>query len=66
MLRGAGMFGGMSIWRAVATERDAARLARPQMNPIAADLHAFLAFAALRLLDGFNRVQMSTASVNHW
>jgi hypothetical protein len=66
MLRGAGVFACMTVRRAVATERHATRLARAQVNPVAADLHALFAFPALRLLDGFNRVQMRTASVNHW
>jgi hypothetical protein len=36
------------------------------MNPVAADLHALFAFAALRLLDGFDRIQVRTASVRHY
>jgi hypothetical protein len=59
------MFAGVLIWGAVATERDAARLARAQMNPARTDLHAFFTFTALRLLDRFNRVEMRTASVGH-
>jgi hypothetical protein len=51
MLRGAGMFAGMPIRRAVAAERHAACLARAQMNPGAAALDALFAFAALRLFD---------------
>ena len=51
MLRGVRMFAGVPVRRAVAAERDATCLARPQMNPEAADLYAFRAFAALRLLD---------------
>jgi hypothetical protein len=35
------------------------------MDPVAADLYAFLAFAAMRLLDGFNRIQMRTATGSH-
>ena len=66
MLRGAGVFAGMPVRRAVATERDATRLAGPQMHPLRADLHAFFAFAALRLLDGRNHVEMSAASVRHY
>jgi hypothetical protein len=65
MLRGMHVFAGMSIWRTIATERDAACLARAQMNPVAADLYAFLAFAALRLLDCFDRIQMRAAAVIH-
>jgi hypothetical protein len=55
----------VAIWRAVATERDATRLARSQMDPVAADLHALLAFPSLRLLDGRDRVEMRAASVRH-
>jgi hypothetical protein len=56
---------GVLIWGAVATKRNATRLARAQMNPARTDLHAFFTFAALRLLDRFNRVEMRTASVGH-
>ncbi len=42
---------GVTVRRAVAAERDAAFLAGPQMHPVCADLHAFFAFAALRLFD---------------
>ena len=59
------VFARMMVWRAVATERDSAFLTRPQMNPVRTDLHAFFTFAALRLLDRFNRVEMRTASVGH-
>jgi hypothetical protein len=59
------MFAGVLIWGAVATKRNATRLARAQMNPTRTDLHAFFTFAALRLLDRFNRVEMRTASVGH-
>jgi len=45
------MFAGMPVWRAITAKRDAALLARAQMDPRWADLHAFLAFATLRLLD---------------
>ena len=51
MLRGMRVFAGVTVRRAVTTERDATRLARSQMHPVAADLDAFFAFAALRLLD---------------
>ena len=34
MLRGAGMFSGVTIWRAVAAEGHAARLAGAQMDPV--------------------------------
>jgi hypothetical protein len=45
------VFAGVTIRRAVATERDATRLARAQVNPERADLHAFFAFTALRMFD---------------
>ena len=57
---------GVPIWRAIAAERDAACLAGPQMNPVRADLHAFFAFAALRLLDRPDRVEMRAASIRHF
>src|SRR6266702_2702069 len=65
MLRGAGMFAGMPIWRAITAERDATGLARAQMNPVAAALHALCAFGALRLLDCFDCIQMRAAAVIH-
>lgn len=45
------VFSGVTIWRAIAAERDAALLARAQMYPACPDLHAFFAFAALGLFD---------------
>ena len=42
---------GVPIRRAVAAKRHPTRLARAQVNPALADLHAFFAFAALGLLD---------------
>ena len=51
MAGGMRMFAGVPVRRTVAAERHTTRLARPQMHPIAADLHALFAFAALRLLD---------------
>jgi len=59
------VFAGMPVWRAVAAERNATSLTGSQMNPDRADLHAFGAFAALRLLDCLNRIEMRTASVGH-
>ncbi len=62
MSTGMRVFAGVLIRRAVAAQRYAARLARPQMHPIGTDLHAFFAFATMRLLDRFNgdRIQMRT------
>src|SRR6266702_1807139 len=65
MLRGMRVFAGVPIWRTVATEGHVTRLARPQMYPVAADLHAFFAFGALRLLDCFDCIQMRAAAVVH-
>jgi hypothetical protein len=45
------VFAGMTVRRTITAERDAALLARAQMNPIIADLYALSAFAALRLFD---------------
>jgi hypothetical protein len=60
------VFAGVTVRRAVAAERDAAFLARSQMHPGCADLHAFFAFAALRLFDRRERVEMRTATVRHY
>jgi hypothetical protein len=51
MSTGVGVFGGVAIRRTITAQRDSACLARPQMNPVAADLHAFFALAALWLFD---------------
>ena len=61
------MFAGVLIRRAVAAQRDSTCLARSQMNPVAADLDAFFAFATMRLLDRLNRncIQMRTPSCIH-
>ena len=67
MSTGVRMFASVLIRRAVAAQRDSTRLARPQMNPVAADLYTFFAFAPMRLLDrlNLNRIQMRTPSVGH-
>jgi hypothetical protein len=59
------VFARVPVRRTVTAECDATRLARPQMHPPRADLYAFFAFAALRLFDGFNRIQMRTAARTH-
>ena len=56
---------GVPIRRTIAAERDAALLARAQMYPGCANLHALFAFAALRLLDRLDRVKMRAASASH-
>jgi hypothetical protein len=67
MSTGVRVFAGVLIRRAIATQRNSACLTRPQMNPIAADLYAFFAFATVRLLDRLNRdrIQMRTSSRTH-
>jgi len=46
-----GMFTGVTIWRAVTAQSNTARLTSAQMDPFAADLRAFFAFAAVRFFD---------------
>ena len=67
MSTGVRVFAGVLIRRAIAAQRNSTCLARPQMNPVAADLYAFFAFATMRLLDRLNRdrIQMRTASGTH-
>jgi hypothetical protein len=59
------VFAGVTIWRAIAAKRHAACLARPQVDPRRPDLHAFLAFAALRLFDRRDRVEMRAPPIRH-
>ena len=67
MSTGVRVLAGVLIRRAVAAQRDSTRLARPEMHPIRTDLHAFFAFATVRLLDRLNRdrIQMRTSSRTH-
>ena len=67
MSTGVRVFAGVLIRRAVAAQRNATGLARPEMYPVGTNLHAFFAFATMRLLDRFNgdRIQMITASGIH-
>jgi hypothetical protein len=67
MSGGVRVLAGVLIRRAVAAQRNSTRLARPQMHPVAPDLNAFFAFAAMRLLDRLNRdrIQMRTPSGTH-
>ena len=57
---------GMPVRRTIAAERDAALLARAQMYPGCPDLHTFLAFAALRLFDRSDRLDMRAGWVRHY
>ena len=59
------VFARVTIRRAVAAKRNATRLARAQMHPARADLHAFFAFTALRMFDVSDCVEMRTASIGH-
>ena len=52
------VFTGVAIRRTVAAKSHAAFLAGPQVDPIAADLHAFLALKTARPLDRFDRFDM--------
>jgi hypothetical protein len=65
MLGGARVFGRVPVRRAITTKCDAALLTRAQMYPLRADLHAFSAFAVLRLLNRRDRVEMRTTSIRH-
>jgi hypothetical protein len=67
MSTGVRVLAGVLIRRAVAAQRNSTCLTRPQMNPVAADLNAFFAFATMRLLDRLNRyrIQMRTPSRIH-
>ena len=65
MFGGARVFGRVPVRRAITAECDAALLTRAQMYPLRADLHAFSAFAVLRLLNRRDRVEMRTTSVRH-
>jgi hypothetical protein len=65
MPAGVRVFAGVPIRRAVATERDATRLAGAQVNPARADLHAFFAFTTLRMFDLSDCVEMRAPSIGH-
>jgi hypothetical protein len=67
MSTGVRMFAGVLIRRAVAAKRQSTCLAGPEMDPIGTDLHAFFAFAPMRLLDrvNCNRIKMRTPSGTH-
>jgi hypothetical protein len=56
---------GMFVRRTVTAPRSAALLARPQMDPVAADLHAILALASLGVLDRGDSTDVRAGSVIH-
>ena len=53
------------VWRVVAATRPTALLARPQVDPLGADLDAFLALAALWMFDCRDSIYMRTRYVGH-
>ena len=59
------MFRHVPIGRTIATQRDPACLAGPQMHPRSPDFDAFRAFAHFRLLYGRDCVEMRTAASAH-
>jgi len=59
------VLGRVPIGRVVAAQRRAALLARPQVDPLSADLHALIALMALRMLDRLDRAEVKTASIRH-
>lgn|SRR6266540_1484141 len=56
---------GMTIRRVVTAERRGARLTRPQMDPLCADLHALFALTPLRMFDSLNRSYVRAAFPSH-
>ena len=52
------VFAGVTVRRAIAAKRHAARLTGAQMDPGCANLHALGALANFRLLDRFNSIEM--------
>src|SRR5438477_9668506 len=59
------MHGGMTVGGAVAAQGGAALLARAQMDPLCADLHALGAFPTLGVPHRGDRSEMGAAGVGH-
>src|SRR5204863_8071743 len=59
------MLGGMTVGGAVAAQGGAALLARAQMDPLCADLHALGAFPTLGVPHRGDRSEMGAAGVGH-
>ena len=59
------VFAGVLVRRRIAAECGAALLAGAQVKPLRADLDALRAFAALRLFNRGDRVEMRAAAVRH-
>lgn len=55
----------VAIRRVVTTQRRAARLTRPQMDPLGADLHALFAHPPLRMFDCLNRPYVRASILSH-
>jgi hypothetical protein len=58
MAGGAGVFAGVTVRGAIATQSDAALLAGAEMDPGRSDLYAFLALGARGLFDRFDRIDV--------
>ena len=56
---------GVTIRRVITAQRRGARLTRPQMDPLCADLHALFAFPPLRMFDSLNRSYVRAAFLRH-
>jgi len=59
------VFARVVIWRAIAAECRSAALARPQMDPLPADLDALCALMARGMLNRRDRRKMRAGSVGH-
>ena len=59
----AGMLCRVTIRRTIATQRDAARLASAEVNPLIPDLHTLFTFTALRMFNRLDSFDMSTTFV---
>ena len=62
---GAGVFAGVLIRRAVATQGGATFLTCPQVHPLRAHLHALSAFMASRMFDRGDGGKMGAICVGH-
>ncbi len=66
MSAGLRMFAGVPIWRTVAAQSNAACLTSAQVNPLRADLDAFLTLHPLRMFHRSDDIDMRTALVRHF
>lgn len=65
MSAGVRVFGGMAIWRSIATESRAALLTGAQMHPGRTDLHAFLTLSTRRERDRRDLGDVEADSARH-